>query len=191
MIHQQRVSGWVPFLATASEMLMSAQAAMLYFGVILNDPNTIAITVVIACASGSIAVMVFYTLWIGLTLNVGNCPANLIPRQMPVEPVRAFAADTMTFHRDEHGFNWHYRFSGQQWREVMAIIDSGKTNLPYRAFAGSHVSRDDWDLLRQRLVESGLARRTKGGSVVVNDKGIEFIRMNVARSLPSPVRVEA
>jgi hypothetical protein len=184
MLHSTRVSGWVVVYGTLFEMLLAAQSAVLYYGMLCNDPNTTILAGLAATSSGGVTFLVILSLWTGITINVGNCPARFLPPQAPQAP-GIFNSD-YTIYRANDGFNWMFKYSSQQWRAVCRVIDSGKPNIPYRDFSGSVVTRDDWERLRSDLVDAGLATRTRGGAVIVNDEGKRVIRTAARKTDNSP-----
>lgn len=185
MLHTTRVSAWVIILATWAEMLMTAMATIIYYGVLHDDPNTAALAGLAALSTGSIALIILTGLWMGITINVANCPAMVQPPAARHYPdMSTLNADTRAIYVGSDRTEWTLHYSAAQWRGLSKMLQDGYNNLPYRpCYRYAGLSRQDWDQLRIDMVRAGLARK-HGNEVLINEEGKRAIYKFAAAALP-------
>lgn len=185
MLQRQRVSGWVPVLGTAVEMLLSSQAAVLYYGVLHNDPNTLTLAALAAVSTGGVAWLVLVGLWIGISVNVANCPAQYQPKPAPLNWT-ALNADTRAVVVASDRTEWTLHYSIAEFRGLAQLLNAGYDNLPERAcHEYARLSRPKWNMLKLDLCRAGLAYR-KGNQVWINAEGRRAIYQFARVKAPLP-----
>lgn len=171
MLQRQRVSGWVPVLATAAEMLLSSQAAVLYYGVLHNDPHTLTLAALAAFSTGSVAVLVFTGLWMGISINVASCPAQHQPPPQVPANWTALHSDTRAVVVASDRTEWVLHYSIAQWRGLAKLLNAGYNNLPFRRCREyAEFSEKEWQQLKIDLCRAGLAYK-KRDQVWLNEEG--------------------